>query len=92
MSHQQGNEAEEMEEEYEMEDADDDMDDEFHVRDAGGSDSDMEEYEYMVRSLYLLINWTFSGCYFFNLSECENYIKMLKYFPHPHQLLYEMFI
>ncbi|KAH6768148.1 Transducin/WD40 repeat-like superfamily protein [Perilla frutescens var. frutescens] len=47
MSHHQGNEAEEMEEEYDMEDADDDMDDEFHGRDAGGSDSDMDEYEYM---------------------------------------------
>lgn len=43
-----------MEEEYEMEDADDDMDDEFHARDAGGSDSDMDEYEYMVNSLFLL--------------------------------------
>ncbi|KAL0306183.1 UNVERIFIED_CONTAM: putative WD repeat-containing protein C2A9.03 [Sesamum radiatum] len=47
MSHQVGNEADDMEEEYEMEDADDDMDDEFHGRDAGGSDSDMDEYDYM---------------------------------------------
>ncbi|KAL8462044.1 hypothetical protein ACS0TY_033212 [Phlomoides rotata] len=47
MSHQQGNEADEMEEEYDMEYADDDMDDEFHGRYAGGSDSDMDEYEYM---------------------------------------------
>lgn len=53
MSNQQGNEAEEMEEEYEMEDADDDMDDEFHAGDAGGSDSDMDEYEYLVRSYFL---------------------------------------
>ncbi|KAL0443208.1 UNVERIFIED_CONTAM: putative WD repeat-containing protein C2A9.03 [Sesamum latifolium] len=47
MSHQVGNEADDMEEEYEMEDADDDMDDEFHGRDAAGSDSDMDEYDYM---------------------------------------------
>lgn len=47
MSHRQANEADYMEEEYDMEDADDDMD-EFHGSDAGGSDSDMDEYEYMV--------------------------------------------
>lgn len=49
-----------MEEEYDMEDADDDMENEFHERDAGGSDSDMDEYEYMVCSLLLLANQYFS--------------------------------
>ncbi|PIN21344.1 hypothetical protein CDL12_05956 [Handroanthus impetiginosus] len=46
MSHQAGHEADDMEEDYEMEDADDDMGDEFHDRDGGGSDSDMDEYDY----------------------------------------------
>ncbi|KAK6149474.1 hypothetical protein DH2020_016999 [Rehmannia glutinosa] len=46
MSHQ-GNEADDMEEEYEMEDADNDIEDEFRGGYAGGSDSDMDEYEYM---------------------------------------------
>lgn len=50
MSHQ-GYEADDMEEEYEMEDPDHHIDDEFHDRDAGGSDSDMDEYdEYIVCS------------------------------------------
>lgn len=48
MSHQPGDEAEYMADEYEMEDIDDDMDDEFHGRDMGGSDSDVDEFDYMV--------------------------------------------
>lgn len=48
MSHQPGDDAEYMADEYEMEDIDDDMDDEFHGRDMGGSDSDVDEYDYMV--------------------------------------------
>ncbi|KAK4343947.1 hypothetical protein RND71_037041 [Anisodus tanguticus] len=47
MSHQPGDDAEYMADEYEMEDIDDDMDDEFHSRDMGGSDSDVDEYDYM---------------------------------------------
>lgn len=50
MSHQLANEADYMEEEYEMDVADDDVSDEFHGRDAGGSDSEMDEYDYMVCS------------------------------------------
>lgn len=50
MSQQQENEADDMEEEYEMEDVEGDMDDELHGRDAGDSDSDMDEYGYMVCS------------------------------------------
>ncbi|KAM3355659.1 putative WD repeat-containing protein C2A9.03 [Capsicum galapagoense] len=47
MSHQPGDDAEYMADEYEMEDVDDDMDDEFHGRDMGGSDSDVDEYDYV---------------------------------------------
>ncbi|XP_060209026.1 uncharacterized WD repeat-containing protein C2A9.03-like isoform X2 [Lycium barbarum] len=47
MSHQPGDDAEYMADEYEMEDMDDDMDDEIHGRDMGGSDSDVDEYDYM---------------------------------------------
>ncbi|BBH04468.1 Transducin/WD40 repeat-like superfamily protein, partial [Prunus dulcis] len=36
-----------VEDEYEMEDVDDDMDDEFRGREMGGSDSDVDEYEYL---------------------------------------------
>ncbi|CAN6559147.1 unnamed protein product [Malus baccata var. baccata] len=36
-----------VEDEYEMEDVDDDMDDEFHSREMGGSDSDVDEYDYL---------------------------------------------
>ncbi|KAL3508305.1 hypothetical protein ACH5RR_027706 [Cinchona calisaya] len=47
MSHHQGDDADYMADEYEMEDVDDDMDDEFRGRDIGGSDSDVDEYDYM---------------------------------------------
>ncbi|EPS61037.1 hypothetical protein M569_13762, partial [Genlisea aurea] len=46
MSHQPANDADDMEEEYEMEDADDDME-EFHGGEAGSSDSDVDDYDYM---------------------------------------------
>ncbi|BFG33655.1 hypothetical protein CerSpe_199290 [Prunus speciosa] len=36
-----------VEDEYEMEDVDDDMDDEFRGREMGGSDSDVDEYDYL---------------------------------------------
>uniref|UniRef100_A0A2N9J8X7 Uncharacterized protein n=1 Tax=Fagus sylvatica TaxID=28930 RepID=A0A2N9J8X7_FAGSY len=45
MSQYQGDDAEYMADEYEMEDVDDDMDDEFRGREMGGSESDVEEYE-----------------------------------------------
>lgn len=51
MSHQQEDDADYMENEYDMEVIDDDMDDEFHGRDNGGSDSDGEDYDYMVCEL-----------------------------------------
>lgn len=44
----QGDDADYMADEYEMEDVDDDMEDEFHGREMGGSDSDVDEYDYMV--------------------------------------------
>ena len=51
MSHYQGDDAEYMEDEYEMEDVDDDMDEEFRAREMG-SDSDDDEYDYLVRVPY----------------------------------------
>ncbi|GFZ12857.1 transducin/WD40 repeat-like superfamily protein [Actinidia rufa] len=47
MSNQQGDDAEYMADEYEMEDVDDDMDEEFVGREMGGSDSDLDEYDHM---------------------------------------------
>ncbi|KAK2971945.1 hypothetical protein RJ640_004965, partial [Escallonia rubra] len=47
MSHHQVDDANYMADEYDMEDVDDDMDDEFRGRDVGGSDTDVDEYEYM---------------------------------------------
>ena len=54
MSHYQGDDAEYMADEYEMEDADDDMDEEFRAREMG-SDSDVDEYDYPVCDLYYII-------------------------------------
>ena len=56
MSHYQGDDAEYMEDEYEMEDVDDDMDEEFRAREMG-SDSDIDEYDYLVRVLTTLFVW-----------------------------------
>ncbi|KAH9804555.1 WD REPEATS REGION domain-containing protein [Citrus sinensis] len=46
MSHHHADDAEYMADEYDMEDIDDDMDEEFRGRDMGGSDSDVDEYDY----------------------------------------------
>ncbi|XWS09566.1 hypothetical protein CRYUN_Cryun39dG0001200 [Craigia yunnanensis] len=46
MSHYQEDDAEYMADEYDMEDIDDDMDEEFRGRDMSGSDSDVDEYDY----------------------------------------------
>jgi hypothetical protein len=51
MSHYQGDDAEYMADEYEMEDVDDDMDEEFRAREMG-SDSDVDEYDYPVCDLH----------------------------------------
>lgn len=56
MSQYQGDDGEYMDDEYEMEDVDDDMDDEFQARDNRGSDSDVDEYDAMVCGTY------FSSC------------------------------
>lgn len=56
MSQYQGDDGEYMDDEYEMEDVDDDMDDEFQARDNRGSDSDVDEYDAMVCETY------FSSC------------------------------
>lgn len=49
MTHHQ-EDAEYMADEYEMDDVDDYMDDEFRGRDIGGSDSDADEHDYTVCS------------------------------------------
>ncbi|KAK7829297.1 putative wd repeat-containing protein c2a9.03 [Quercus suber] len=46
MSQYQGDDAEYMADEYEMEDVDDEMDDEFRGRDMAGSESDGDEYDH----------------------------------------------
>ncbi|XP_038685019.1 uncharacterized WD repeat-containing protein C2A9.03-like [Tripterygium wilfordii] len=46
MSHYQAEDAEYMAEEYDMEDVEDDMDEEFRGRDMSASDSDVDEFEY----------------------------------------------
>ncbi|XP_044471578.1 uncharacterized WD repeat-containing protein C2A9.03 isoform X1 [Mangifera indica] len=46
MSNYQGDDAEYMADEYDMEDIDDDVDEQFRGRVMGGSDSEFEEYEY----------------------------------------------
>ena len=48
MSHYQEDDAEYMADEYDMEDIDDDMDEEFRGRDMSGSDSDVDEDDYSV--------------------------------------------
>lgn len=47
MSYDQVEDAEYMADEYEMEDVDD-MDEEFHGREMGGSDSEVDEHDYLV--------------------------------------------
>lgn len=63
MSHHHGDDAEYMADEYEMEDVDDDMDDEFRGRDTGASDSDLDEYDYMVGNMCLEVDNTNSICF-----------------------------
>ncbi|XP_024018745.1 uncharacterized WD repeat-containing protein C2A9.03 [Morus notabilis] len=46
MAHYQGEDADYAVDEYDMEDVDDDMDDEFRDRDIGSSDSDIDEFEF----------------------------------------------
>lgn len=52
MSHYHADNAEYMADEYDMEDIDDDMDEEFRGRDMGGSDSDVDEYDYSVCDIF----------------------------------------
>ncbi|GAV74761.1 WD40 domain-containing protein [Cephalotus follicularis] len=46
MSHYRAEDAEYMADEYDMDDVDDDMDEEFHGRYMGGSESDVDEFDY----------------------------------------------
>ncbi|KAK6934690.1 WD40 repeat [Dillenia turbinata] len=48
MSHYQADDADHMEDDYEMEDVDDDIDEEFRAREMAGSDSDVDEYDHLV--------------------------------------------
>lgn len=52
MSYNVYEDGEYIDDEYEMEDLDDNMDDEIHRRDIGGSDSDVNEYDHTVRLIY----------------------------------------
>ncbi|XP_058219036.1 uncharacterized WD repeat-containing protein C2A9.03-like [Rhododendron vialii] len=47
MSYEQAEDAEHMADEYEMEDVDDDMDEEFRGREMAGSDSEVDEHDYL---------------------------------------------
>ncbi|XP_057983738.1 uncharacterized WD repeat-containing protein C2A9.03-like [Malania oleifera] len=47
MSHYQGDDGDNMADEYDMEDVDDDMDEEFCDKEMGGSESDVDEYEFL---------------------------------------------
>lgn len=55
MSNYQGDDAEYMADEYDIEDIDDDVDEQFRGRYIGGSDSEFEEFEYSARSFYRLM-------------------------------------
>lgn len=48
MSHYQGEDADYVADEYDMEDVDEDMDDDFRGRDSGASDSDVDDFDYSV--------------------------------------------
>lgn len=48
MSYEQAEDAEHMADEYEMEDVDDHMDEEFRGREMAGSDSEVDEHDYLV--------------------------------------------
>lgn len=57
MSHQLADDAEYMDDEYGMEDVDDEMDEDFG-REMVGSDSDVEEYDYLVCFIHLFkLEW-----------------------------------
>lgn len=56
MSHYHGDDTDYMADEYEMEDIDDDMDDEYHDREVEGSDSDADEFNSVCD---ILINYWF---------------------------------
>lgn len=51
MSYEQADDAEYMADEYEMEDVEDDMDEEFRGREMAGSDSEVDEHDYLNNKL-----------------------------------------
>lgn len=68
MSYYQRDDAEYMADEYEMGDVHDDMEEEFHAREMG-SDSDIDEYDYMVSDMFCQISlkdiclWLLLSCF-----------------------------
>ena len=67
MSHYQEDDAEYMADEYDMEDIDDDMVEEFLGRDMSGSDSDVDEYDdsvcFMFYKIHIGIFKQISSCH-----------------------------
>lgn len=55
MSRHQGGNAEDMADEFEMEDVEDDMDDESIDRERGGVESDIDDYDHSVCKVLLYI-------------------------------------
>ena len=55
MSRRQGDDAEYMADEYEMEDVEDDMDDESINRERGAIESDVDDYDYSVCNMLFLL-------------------------------------
>lgn len=59
MSNYQANDVEYMADEYDMEDIEDEMDNEFQGRDMAGSDSDVDEYDNPVCGWTLSCFWCY---------------------------------
>lgn len=72
MSHYHGDDTDYMADEYEMEDIDDDMDDEYHGREMEGSDSDADEFN-SVWSLYNLEIFAFIYNFLYVMSSISAY-------------------
>lgn len=53
MSHNHGEAGDYMADEYEIDDVDDDIDDEFRGRDMDGSGSDTDDYDYSVGEILM---------------------------------------
>lgn len=56
MSHYQGEDGDYMADEYDMEDVDEDIDEEFRGRESGASDSDVDDFDYSVTDILMLFS------------------------------------